>query len=96
MSGISDRVRELVIRSQRQDDPDGVFVAVRDCGIGLDPQILDRVFDAFVTTKPQGLGMGLSICRSIITAHGGRLWATPNMDHGATFQFTVPTNSESQ
>ena len=73
-----------------------MFVTVRDCGIGLDPQVPDRVFDTFFTTKPQGMGMGLSICRSIITAHGGRLWATPNTDHGATFQFTVPINSESQ
>jgi len=96
MHGITDRLRELLIRSQRQDDPDSVFVAVRDCGIGLDPQNLDRVFDAFFTTKPQGMGMGLSICRSIIMAHGGRLWATPNTDHGATFQFTIPINGESK
>jgi signal transduction histidine kinase len=73
-----------------------VLVSVRDCGIGLDPQILDHVFDAFFTTKPQGMGMGLSICRSIIMAHGGRLWAAPNTDHGATFQFTLPINSENQ
>jgi C4-dicarboxylate-specific signal transduction histidine kinase len=96
MHGITDRLRELVIRSRQQDDPDGVFVAARDCGIGLDPQNLDRVFDAFFTTKSQGTGMGLSICRSIIMAHGGRLWATPNTDHGVTFHFTVPINSDRQ
>ena len=67
--------------------------AVRDTGPGLDPKHADRVFDAFYTTKPNGLGMGLAICRSIIDAHGGRLWATANEDRGATFQFTLPLDS---
>ena len=68
-----------------------VLVAVQDSGPGLNPESLDRLFDAFYTTKPQGMGMGLSICRSIIEAHGGRLWATANEGRGATFQFTLPT-----
>ena len=67
-----------------------VLVTVRDSGSGLDPQRLDRLFDAFYTTKPQGLGMGLAICRSIIQAHGGRLWAKPNAPRGAVFQLTLP------
>jgi predicted ATPase/signal transduction histidine kinase len=67
-----------------------VLVTVRDSGSGLDPQRLDRLFDAFYTTKPQGLGMGLPISRSIIQAHGGRLWAQPNSPRGAVFQFTLP------
>jgi len=67
-----------------------VLVAVRDSGPGLDPRSVDRVFDAFYTTKPQGLGMGLAISRSIVEAHGGRLWATANDGRGATFHFTLP------
>jgi len=67
---------------------------VRDSGPGLDPKSLNRLFDAFYTTKPQGLGMGLAISRSIIDAHGGRLWAISNDDRGATFQFTLPTGGE--
>ena len=68
-----------------------MLVTVRDSGPGLEAKNLDRVFDAFYTTKPQGLGMGLAICRSIIEAHGGRLWATANEGKGATFQFVLPT-----
>jgi signal transduction histidine kinase len=67
-----------------------VLIAVRDSGPGLDPKGLDRLFDAFYTTKPQGLGMGLAISRSIIEAHGGRLWATANAPQGAAFQFALP------
>ena len=59
-------------------------------GPGLEPESLDRLFDAFYTTKPDGMGMGLSICRSIIEAHGGRVWATTNVPQGAAFQFTLP------
>ena len=70
-----------------------VRVAVRDSGPGLDPAKLERLFEAFYTTKPGGLGMGLSICRSIIEAHGGRLWAEANEPRGAIFQFTVPGRS---
>ena len=65
-------------------------IAVRDTGPGVDPKGLDRLFCAFYTTKPQGLGMGLAISRSIIEAHGGRLWATANEPKGAVFQFTLP------
>ena len=68
-----------------------ILVAVKDIGVGLVPENTERVFDPFYTTKPHGLGMGLSISRSIIEAHGGRLWATPNEDGpGATFRFTLP------
>jgi signal transduction histidine kinase len=67
-----------------------VLITVRDSGPGLDPQRLNRLFDAFYTTKPQGLGMGLAISRSIIEAHGGRLWAKANVPQGAVFQFTLP------
>jgi signal transduction histidine kinase len=68
----------------------GVLVAVQDSGPGLEAAMLQRVFESFYTTKPTGLGMGLSICRSIIEAHGGRLWASTNQRRGATFQFTLP------
>jgi PAS domain S-box-containing protein len=71
-----------------------VLIAVRDSGKGLDPKGLNRLFDAFYTTKPQGLGMGLAICRSIVEAHGGRLWATANASRGAVFQFTMPIRDE--
>jgi signal transduction histidine kinase len=93
MSGVGNGPRELLIRSGTAES-ESVLVAVRDSGPGLDPKNLDRLFDAFYTTKSHGLGMGLAICRSIIGAHGGRLWATPNEDRGATFQFTLPTGSE--
>ena len=89
MASVDDRPRELVIRSE-PDDGDHVLVAVQDAGVGLDPDKVDQLFDAFFTTKPEGMGMGLSISRSIIEAHGGRLWATPNPDHGATFHFALP------
>jgi signal transduction histidine kinase len=69
-------------------------IAVRDSGPGLDPQSLDRLFEAFYTTKPHGLGLGLAISRSIIAAHGGRLWVTANVPHGAVLQFTVPRGNE--
>jgi signal transduction histidine kinase len=80
---------ELTIRSHRNSE-DLVVISVSDTGIGLPPDRIDKVFDAFFTTKPQGTGMGLSLSRSIIEAHGGRLWATGNPDRGATFQFTLP------
>jgi C4-dicarboxylate-specific signal transduction histidine kinase len=93
MAPVTDRPRDMLIRSQ-QDDSNEVVVAVRDSGLGIDSENADRLFNAFFTTKPSGMGMGLSISRSIIAAHGGRLWASPNTDHGATFQFTVPINSQ--
>ena len=91
MSAIADRSRELVIRTQCNED-DQVRVSVQDSGIGLDPQTKDQIFDAFYTTKPGGMGMGLSISRSIVENHGGRLWAVPNEGPGATFQFTLQNN----
>jgi signal transduction histidine kinase len=93
MSAVADRPRELRIESGTHG-PQGIFVAVRDSGIGLDPQTVERLFEAFFTTKPEGMGMGLSISCTIIEAHGGRLWATPNDGPGATFQFTLPAGSE--
>jgi PAS domain S-box-containing protein len=81
--------RELLISTEQ--DHTGVLVAVRDSGPGIDPSHLERVFDAFYTTKSSGIGMGLSICRSIIDAHGGRLWAEANEPRGTIFQFTLPT-----
>jgi len=93
MNAIRDAPRELLIGSTK-DDSHGVVVAVRDSGPGLDPKSLDRLFHAFYTTKPHGMGMGLAISRSIIEAHGGRLWATANAPHGAVFQFTLPIGRE--
>jgi len=89
MSGMSEGPRELLI-STTKTDSEGVLVAVRDWGPGLAPESVDRLFESFYTTKPGGLGMGLSICRSIIEAHHGRLWATANTPRGAVFQFTLP------
>jgi len=93
MAPITDRPREILIRSQREAGQ--VHVAVRDSGIGIDSETAERLFSAFFTTKPSGMGMGLSISRSIIRAHGGRLWVSPNADHGAAFQFTVPIDGQS-
>jgi signal transduction histidine kinase len=70
-----------------------ILVAVKDSGVGLDPGSLDKIFEAFYTTKEEGMGMGLSISRSIIEAHGGRLWAIPNDGNGMTFQFTLPVST---
>jgi signal transduction histidine kinase len=89
MSAVDAEERELSV-STEQSRTHGVLVAVRDSGPGVDPQQLERVFDAFYTTKSSGIGMGLSICRSIIGAHGGRLWADANQPNGAVFQFTLP------
>ena len=89
MSGSDEGSRELLI-STEDDGANGVHIAVRDWGPGLKPEALDRLFDAFYTTKPGGMGMGLSICRSIIEAHGGRVWATTNVPKGAVLQFTLP------
>ena len=87
-ASVADRPRELLVRS-RQDEPDHVLVAVRDTGVGIDRQNLEKIFDPFYTTKSQGMGMGLAISRSIVEHHGGRLWAVPNDGPGATFQFTL-------
>jgi PAS domain S-box-containing protein len=93
MSGTSEGARELLVTTG-QPEPNGVLVAVKDSGPGLTPDRLKRVFDSFYTTKPGGLGLGLSICRSIIDAHGGRLWAEANVPHGATFQFAMPARRD--
>jgi signal transduction histidine kinase len=88
MHAVVDRPRELVITTGREA-LDRVHVAVQDSGSGIDPTLAHRLFDAFYTTKPNGLGMGLSISRSIVEQHGGRLWAVPNDGPGTTFHFTV-------
>jgi PAS domain S-box-containing protein len=92
MQSATDRPRELVIRSHL-DEAQHVLVSVTDYGLGIAAENADRLFDAFFTTKSSGMGMGLSICRSIIEAHDGLLWATANEPHGATFQFTLPINA---
>jgi signal transduction histidine kinase len=92
-SEVANRPRGLKIRAERRD-PRELLVAVEDSGIGIDPKDEKRIFTAFFTTKAQGMGMGLSICHSIIESHGGRLWATANPDHGATLQFTLPAAHE--
>lgn len=88
MHAVVDRPNELVISTQREGD-DRVHVAVQDSGSGIDPQLASRIFEPFHTTKPGGMGMGLSISRSIVEQHGGRLWAVPNDGPGTTFHFTV-------
>ncbi len=93
MQSVTDRPRELVIRS-RQDETRRVLVSVTDCGVGISAENTERLFNAFFTTKSGGMGMGLSICRSIVEVHGGRLWATANLPHGATFQFVLPLHQE--
>jgi PAS domain S-box-containing protein len=90
MGGIGERARELQISIDAVPSEGGVRVGVRDTGPGLSPESLSRLFEPFYTTKPEGMGMGLSICRSIIEAHGGRLWAIPCEPQGALFQFTIP------
>jgi signal transduction histidine kinase len=89
MNTITGRSRVLRL-SSRLDGVGAVLIGVADTGTGLDHIAKDRVFDAFFTTKTDGMGMGLSICRSIVEAHGGRLWTSPNVPHGTVFQFTIP------
>jgi signal transduction histidine kinase len=93
MSRVTGRRRELLIRS-REHGADQILVAVEDSGTGIEPEHFGRLFNAFFTTKPDGMGMGLSICRSIIERHGGRIWATRNSGTGSTFQFTLPACRE--
>jgi signal transduction histidine kinase len=88
-----DGTRELVIHSQRGKNEE-LVVSVSDTGVGLPPQQAGQIFDAFVTTKPHGTGMGLRISRSIVESHGGRLWAANNSSRGASFHLTLPTNVE--
>jgi signal transduction histidine kinase len=89
MTATSGRPRILLIKSARATE--GVLIQVEDSGQGIDPEQLSRIFDSFYTTKPQGIGMGLSISRSIIEAHDGRLWASPGAARGAVFQFILPS-----
>jgi C4-dicarboxylate-specific signal transduction histidine kinase len=93
MSGVEDRPRQLLVRTERDDD-NHVRLTVRDAGVGLEPQSLDKLFDAFYTTKTGGMGIGLSVSRSIIEYHHGHLWAVPNDGPGATFAFSIPQMSE--
>jgi PAS domain S-box-containing protein len=93
MALVMGRPRELVIHSG-QDKPDWVLVAVQDSGVGIELENADRLFNAFFSTKPNGMGMGLSISRSIIEAHGGRMWAANNVGPGAIFQFMLPAHRE--
>jgi PAS domain S-box-containing protein len=88
MATVTDRERVLIIRTQRHES-NHVLVAVEDVGVGIEPEKADRLFSAFYTTKTDGLGMGLSICRSIVENHGGRVWASRNTGPGMTFQFTI-------
>jgi len=92
MSAVQTHPRELLITS-RKSKSGQVVVAVRDSGKGLDPKDTDRIFDPFFSTKPEGMGLGLSISRTIIEDHHGTLWATPNEDKGATVQFTLPAGN---
>ncbi|WP_281291111.1 PAS domain S-box protein [Paraburkholderia panacisoli] len=93
MNGVDDRPRQMLVRIER-DDGDCVRLAVTDSGVGFDPQHAGMLFDAFYTTKKEGMGIGLSVSRSIIESHGGRLWATTNERFGATFSFTIPCRPE--
>jgi signal transduction histidine kinase len=89
MQPITDRPRQLLIRLE-QDDAQQARVTVTDCGVGFSADDADRLFNTFFTTKSSGMGMGLSICRSIIELHGGRIWAEANVPRGATIRFTLP------
>jgi signal transduction histidine kinase len=89
MADVHDRPRHLSI-STALEPGDRVRVSVKDAGVGLDSQSLHKIFDAFYSTKSAGMGIGLSVSRSIIERHNGRLWAEPNDPHGTTFQFSVP------
>jgi signal transduction histidine kinase len=93
MAAVGEGGRELLISTGR-DASNCVHVTLRDSGPGLDPKNAERLFEAFYTTKPTGMGMGLAICRSIIEAHGGQMWAGANEPRGAVFQFTLPLASD--
>ena len=90
MGAVTDGTREVLITTSQSANE--VCLGVQDTGPGLSPESLPRLFEPFYTTKPEGMGMGLSICRSIIEAHGGRLWATRCEPRGALFQFTIPAD----
>ena len=90
MADVHDRPRQLLVKTEREDGG-RVRLSVRDAGVGLDPENMEKLFDAFYTTRTEGMGVGLSISRSIIERHQGRLWAEPNEGHGATFSFSIPS-----
>lgn len=92
MKSVTDRPRNLRIRSQL-DEAGSVLISIKDSGTGIDKEIHDRIFDPLFTTKPSGMGMGLSICRRIVEAHGGRLWASSAAPHGTDFHFTIPSTT---
>jgi signal transduction histidine kinase len=92
MSDVREGARELLIGTGKDASSGGVLVEVRDSGPGLSPESFDRIFDAFYTTKPGGMGMGLSVCRSIVEAHGGRIWTSPAAGQGATFWLALPVD----
>ena len=89
MSGARSRPKEILIATS-SDDSGEIRIRVEDSGMGLSPEVSGKVFQPFFTTKPQGIGMGLAISRSIIESHGGRLWASPRPSGGVVFQFTLP------
>jgi signal transduction histidine kinase len=93
MSGVNDRSRRLVVRSRMQD-AEQIRVSIEDCGIGVTEKNISRLFEPFFTTRSQGIGMGLPISRSIVEAHGGRLWAESTVNQGSVFQFTLPKLSD--
>jgi signal transduction histidine kinase len=93
MDGVDDRPRRMLLSIGRDDD-DSVRLSVTDSGVGFDPEHAGKLFDAFYTTKGEGMGIGLSVSRSIIESHGGRLWATPNESFGATFSFSIPCHAD--
>jgi signal transduction histidine kinase len=93
MSTVVDRQRQVIIRTAL-DKNDWVRLSVRDTGVGFDPKSMDKLFEAFYTTKSRGMGIGLSVSRSIIDSHGGRLWAVLNQGPGATFSFSIPSGFE--
>jgi len=88
---VEDRPRLLRLKTEL-DNNNHVLIRVEDSGPGIDVENIDRIFNAFFTTKPRGIGMGLSICRSIVEAHDGRLWVSPAVDYGSVFQFTIPNH----
>jgi signal transduction histidine kinase len=94
MSNVDDRQRELLVRTEK-DKANGVRLSVKDSGVGFESHAADKLFEAFYTTKSEGMGIGLSISRSIIEAHGGHLWATTNEGAGATFSFSIPCGAAS-
>jgi C4-dicarboxylate-specific signal transduction histidine kinase len=92
MSQVSDRTRVLLVMSEFKAASE-ILVSIQDSGTGVDPKNIDRIFEAFFTTKANGMGMGLAICRSIIEAHSGRLWAAPNTTYGSVFYISLPSNT---